>query len=100
MVCNAELCPNYFSVNVSELAVLFCQRISKNRQSCLKLLFFWEIAGEIQQLARKRSQKIIYDVILFYISLQEYLISESNNNSYHDGVSAFSQCFFRNRPTP
>ena len=100
MVCNVELCPNYFSVNVSELAVLFCQRISKNQQSCLKLLLFLEIAGEIQQLARKRSQKIIYDVILLYISLQEYLISESNNNSYHDGTIAFFQCFFRKRPAP
>ena len=26
--------------------------------------------------------------------LQEYFISKSNNNSYHDGTSAFFQCFF------
>ena len=37
MICNAELCPNYFSVNVSVLAVVFRQQILKNRQFCLKL---------------------------------------------------------------
>ena len=26
------------------------------------------------------------------------MISESNNDSYHDGTSAFFQCFFQNRP--
>ena len=28
MICNAELCPNYFSVNVSVLAVVFRQQFS------------------------------------------------------------------------
>ena len=32
MICNAELCLNYFSVNVSVLAVVFCRQISKNQQ--------------------------------------------------------------------
>ena len=29
MICNAELCPNYFSVNVSVLAVVFRGQFSK-----------------------------------------------------------------------
>ena len=37
MISNGELCPNYFSVNVSVLAVVFRRQISKNRQFCLKL---------------------------------------------------------------
>ena len=40
VICNAELCPNYFSVNVSVVAVVFHQQFSKNRQFCLKLLVF------------------------------------------------------------
>ena len=32
MICNAELCLNNFSVNVSVLAVVFCRQISKNQQ--------------------------------------------------------------------
>ena len=32
VICNAELCLNYFSVNVSVLAVVFCRQISKNQQ--------------------------------------------------------------------
>ena len=39
MTCNVELCPNYFSVNVSVLAVVFRRQFSKNRQFCLKLSF-------------------------------------------------------------
>ena len=30
MICNAELCPNYFSVNVFVLAVVFRRQFSKN----------------------------------------------------------------------
>ena len=40
VICNAELCPNYFSANVSVVAVVFHQQFSKNRQFCLKLLVF------------------------------------------------------------
>ena len=38
MICNAELCPNYFSVNVSVLAVVFRRQFSKNRQFQAKFL--------------------------------------------------------------
>ena len=38
MICNAELYPNYFSVNVSVLAVVFRRQISENRQFCAKLM--------------------------------------------------------------
>ena len=37
MMCNTELCPNCFSVNVSVLALVFRQQILKNdnlRQNC------------------------------------------------------------------
>ena len=30
--CNAQLCPNYFSVNVSVLAIVFHRQLSRNRQ--------------------------------------------------------------------
>ena len=36
--CNAKLYPNYFSVNVYVLAVVFHQQILKNQQFCLKFL--------------------------------------------------------------
>ena len=38
--CNVKLRPNYFSVNVSVLAVVFRPQISKDWQFCLKLLAF------------------------------------------------------------
>ena len=43
MICNAELCPNYFSVNVSVLAVVFRQQFSKNRQFWLTMSVFWKL---------------------------------------------------------
>ena len=41
--CNAELCPHYFSVNVSVLAVVFRQQIYKNQQFCLKFSGFLKL---------------------------------------------------------
>ena len=38
--CYAKLRSNYFSVNVSVLAIVFCRQISKNRQFQSKLSFF------------------------------------------------------------
>ena len=56
---NAKLCPNYFSVNVSVLAVVFRQQILKKpcnfRQICR--FFFFQFVGVTQQLVLKRSQK-------------------------------------------
>ena len=72
MICNAELCPNYFSVNVSVLTVVFRRQILKNQQFCLKIVGFLKIVGKTQQLVWKCSQKINYDVILHYISLAIY----------------------------
>ena len=72
MICIAELCPNYFSVNVLVLAVVFHQQISRNWQLWLKMSLFLKIVGEIQQLVQKSSQKINYEVILRYISLPIY----------------------------
>ena len=40
MKCNGKLCPDYFSVNVFALAVVFCREISKNQQFYLKLSVF------------------------------------------------------------
>ena len=56
MNCNAKLCPNSFSVNVSVLAFVFRRQISKNRQFQAKLSVF-EICDEMQQLVQKHSQK-------------------------------------------
>ena len=67
MICNAELCRNYFSVNITILAI--SPTISKKMTILAELVSFLKIVGEIQQLVRKRSQKIHYDEILHYISL-------------------------------
>ena len=38
MKCNVKLSPNYFPVNVSVLAVVFCQQNLKNQQFKAKLI--------------------------------------------------------------
>ena len=38
MKCNSQLRPNYFSMSVSVLAVVFRRQISENLQFCLKLI--------------------------------------------------------------
>ena len=67
MICNAELCRNYFSVNITILAI--SPTISKKLTILAEIVGFLKTVGETQQLVRKRSQKIHYDVILHYISL-------------------------------
>ena len=59
--------------------IIFCERfrtcccilptIFKKPTIFAKIVSFLEIVDEKQQLVRKRSQKIHYDVILHYISL-------------------------------
>ena len=44
VICNAELCPNYFSVNVFVLAVVFRRQFLKNRQIWLKLSAFQKLS--------------------------------------------------------
>ena len=44
--CNAKLRSNYFSLNVSILAIIFCQKISKNRQFQAKLWVFWNLPSK------------------------------------------------------
>ena len=62
--------------------LIFCERF--HTSCCISLTIFkkpalfpeivdfMKIVGEIQQLVRKRSQKINHDVILHYISLPIY----------------------------
>ena len=69
VIGNAELCPNYFSVKVSVLAVVFYQQFSKIQQLQAKLLIFFKFVDEIQQLLRKRLQENNQDIILYYILL-------------------------------
>ena len=45
MICNTELCPNYFSMNVSVLAVVFRRHFFKNRQFQPKLSVFWRLSA-------------------------------------------------------
>ena len=40
MICNAELCPNCFSVNISVQTVVFRRQFKKNRQFQAKLSVF------------------------------------------------------------
>ena len=51
MKYKAKLRPNYFSVSVSNLGIVFRRQIQKKPDN------FAEIVGEIQQLVWKRSQK-------------------------------------------
>ena len=44
--CNAKLCPNYFSVNVSILDTAFHREIKKNRQFRLKLSIFQKLSAK------------------------------------------------------
>ena len=69
MICNVELCPNYFSMNVFVLAIVFRRQLKKPDNNGWNFIGFSKIVCKIQQLVRKRSQKIHYDVILHYISL-------------------------------
>ena len=55
---NTELCLNYFSVNVSVLAIVFRRQIKKTT-ILPEIIDFLKIVGEIQQLVWKLSQKII-----------------------------------------
>ena len=64
-MCNAKLCPNYFSVNVSILAIAFHQQILKNPIILPEIFGFLKILVEIQHLVQKRSQKINYDFISY-----------------------------------
>ena len=50
---NAKLRPNYFSVHVSVLAVVFRQPISKNRHFCLKMSVFSNLLAKYKQLIQK-----------------------------------------------
>ena len=50
----------------------FQERIFSRTLISRKIMGFMKIVGEIQQLVRKRSQKINYDVILHYVSLPIY----------------------------
>ena len=54
---NAKLCPDYFSVNVSVLAVVFRRRISKKPKILREIVGFLKFVREIQQLVQKRLQK-------------------------------------------
>ena len=68
---NMKLCLNYFSVNVSVLAIVFRRQIKKTT-ILPEIIDFLKIVGEIQQLVWKLSQKIYYDVNLHYIFLPIY----------------------------
>ena len=50
----------------------FQERIFSRTLISRKIIGFMKIVGEIQQLVRKRSQKINYDVILHDVSLPIY----------------------------
>ena len=50
---NAKLRPNYFSVHVSVLTVVFRQPISKNRHFCLKMSVFSNLLAKYKQLIQK-----------------------------------------------
>ena len=69
MICNGELCPNYFSVNVSGLTVVFRQKIFKKQRSLPEIVGSLKTVGKIQQLVRKRSQKTNYDVTALAVYL-------------------------------
>ena len=48
VICNAEFCPNYFSVNVSVLVVVFHKKITQKTIILPKIFGFLKIVGETQ----------------------------------------------------
>ena len=48
VICNAEFCPNYISVNVSVLVVVFRQKTTKKTIILPKIFGFLKIVGETQ----------------------------------------------------
>ena len=67
--CNTKLRSNYFSVNVSVLAIAFRQQISKKPTISGTIVGFLKFVGKMQDLVRKRLQKSNKDVILHHSSL-------------------------------
>ena len=59
-MCNSEVCPNYFSVNVSVLAVVFHWQIKKTQQFCLKLLVFWILSAKYNGLYGTFTEKKLW----------------------------------------
>ena len=57
MKYKAKLRPNYFSVSVSNLGIVFRRQIKKKPNNFAEIVGFVKIVGEIQQLVWKRSQK-------------------------------------------
>ena len=57
MICNAELCRNYFSVNITILAISLT--ISKKLTILAEIVGFLKTVGEIQQLVRNVHRKFI-----------------------------------------
>ena len=73
MICNAELCPNYFSVNERFHTSCCISPTNFKKPTILpEIVGYYNIVSEIQQLVWKRSQKINSDVIFHYISLPAY----------------------------
>ena len=59
VIGNAELCPNYFSVKVSVLAVVFYQQFSKIQQLQAKLLVFLNLLMKYNSYYESVYRKII-----------------------------------------
>ena len=57
MKCNAQSCPNNFSLNVYVLAVVFCQQIYKKTNNFPEIVGFLKTVVELQSTVLKRLQK-------------------------------------------
>ena len=64
----------------------FQERIFSRTLISRKIIGFMKIVGEIQQLVRKRSQKINYDVILHYTSPTALILSDVSIYSEHKQI--------------
>ena len=58
--CKAKLRFNYFSVNVSLLAIVFHRQISKNKQFHAKLSVFWNFSAKYNSYYGKVHRKVIW----------------------------------------
>ena len=90
-MCNAKLCPNYFSVNVSILAIAFRQQILKNPIILPEIFGFLKIVVEIQHLVQKRSQKINYDFISYLSIALSKILPHSKTIKNAKKLSVFGE---------
>ena len=97
-MCNSEVCPNYFSVNVSVLAVVFHWQIKKTQQFCLKLLVFWILSTKYNGLyGTFTEKKLWHNSALHITSYLSFALSKILPNS--KAIKTLRNCRYLGKTT-